>query len=62
VLHTLPISFSLTRSFWLFLARSTSYEASNYAVFFNLPSPVISSLFERNILVSTLFSNILSLR
>jgi hypothetical protein len=32
VLHTLPISFSLTWSFQLYMAKSTSYEAPQYAV------------------------------
>jgi hypothetical protein len=30
VLHALPISSSLTRSFKLYLAKSTSYEAPHY--------------------------------
>jgi hypothetical protein len=38
VLHALPISSSLAKSFYLCLARSTSYEAPHYAVFSNLPS------------------------
>jgi hypothetical protein len=38
VLHTLPISSSLTRSFWLCLARGTCYEVFHYAGFSNLPS------------------------
>jgi hypothetical protein len=33
VLHALPISFSLTWSFSLFLAKGASYEAPHYAVF-----------------------------
>jgi hypothetical protein len=36
VLHTLSISPSLTWSFWLYLARSTSYEGPHYAIFCNL--------------------------
>jgi hypothetical protein len=43
VLHVLPISFSLTLSFSLYLAKSTSYEA-NYAVFSNLLSLYPSSV------------------
>jgi hypothetical protein len=31
VLHALPISSSLTWSFWLYLAKNTSYEAPHYA-------------------------------
>jgi hypothetical protein len=38
VLHALPISSSLTWSFWLYLAKSTNYEAPHYAVLSNLPS------------------------
>jgi hypothetical protein len=37
VLNSLPISYSLTWSFWLHLVKGTSYEA-HYAVFYNLPS------------------------
>jgi hypothetical protein len=32
MLHALPISSILTSSFWLYLAKSTSYEASHYAI------------------------------
>jgi hypothetical protein len=53
VLHALPISFSLTWSLQLYLAKSTSYEARHYAAF---------SLFGPNILLSTLFPNTFSLR
>jgi hypothetical protein len=38
VLHALPISSSLTWSFYLYLAKSTRHEAPHYAVFSNLPS------------------------
>jgi hypothetical protein len=38
VLRALPILYSLTWSFWLYLARSTSNESPHYAVYFNLPS------------------------
>jgi hypothetical protein len=41
------------------MARSTSYEAPHYSV--SSKSPVTSSLFGPNILLSTLFSNTLSL-
>jgi hypothetical protein len=57
VLHALPISSSSTWSFWLYLGNSTSYEAPRYAVFLQ---PLITSSFCPNILLSTLFSNILS--
>jgi hypothetical protein len=33
VLHALPISSSLTWSFWLYSEKSTSYEAPHYVVF-----------------------------
>jgi hypothetical protein len=36
VLNTLPMSSSLTWSFCLYLAKSTSYKAPNYAVFSDL--------------------------
>jgi hypothetical protein len=52
VLYALLISFTLTRSFQLYLAKSTSYEALHYAI-------VTSSLFDPNILFRTLFSNII---
>jgi hypothetical protein len=42
------------------LAKSTDHEAAHYVFFLHLP--VTSSLLGRNILLSTLFSNILSLR
>jgi hypothetical protein len=35
VLNVLPITSSLTLSFWLYLEESTSYEAPHYAVFSN---------------------------
>jgi hypothetical protein len=54
VLNSLPISSSLTWSFWLYLVKRTSYEAPNYAVFSPISCHVI---FLRYILVSTLFSN-----
>jgi hypothetical protein len=38
VLHSLPISSSLTWSFYLYLEKSKSYEAPHYAVFFNFQS------------------------
>jgi hypothetical protein len=57
MLHVLPISFSLTWSFQLYLSKSTSYEAAHYAVFFDPPS---FHLFRPNILLSTLFSNTLN--
>jgi hypothetical protein len=38
VLHALPISSSLTWSFYLYLEKSTSYEAPHYAVLSNLLS------------------------
>jgi hypothetical protein len=41
------------------LAKSTNYEAAHYAAF--SPPPVTPSLFGPNILLSTLFSNILQL-
>jgi hypothetical protein len=43
-LHALAISFSLTWSFWLYLEKSTSYEAPDYADFSNLPSLHLSSV------------------
>jgi hypothetical protein len=43
VLHTLHISSFLTRSFWLYLAKSMSSEAPRYAVSSNLLSPHPSS-------------------
>jgi hypothetical protein len=43
----------------IILVKCTSYEAPHYAVF--LQPPVTSSLFGSNILLSTLFSNTLSL-
>jgi hypothetical protein len=39
VLHALPISFSLTWSFYLYFEKSTSYEAPHYTGFSNLLSP-----------------------
>jgi hypothetical protein len=51
VLHALPISLSLTSPFKLYLEKSTSYEVPHYAVFSNLLS----------LLLNTLFSNTLSL-
>jgi hypothetical protein len=54
VLHAPPISSS---SFWLYLAKSTSYEHPHYVVFSNLTS----TPFNPNILLSTLFLNTLSL-
>jgi hypothetical protein len=44
MLNALPISSSLTCSFWLYLANNTSYEPPHYAVFSNLPSLHISSV------------------
>jgi hypothetical protein len=44
VLHALPISSFLIRSFWLYLAKSASYEAPHYAVFSNLLSLHLSSV------------------
>jgi hypothetical protein len=38
LLHVLPISSSLIWSFWLYLVKSTSYEAPHYAVFSNFVS------------------------
>jgi hypothetical protein len=37
-LHALPISFSSTCSFYLYLVKSTDHEAPRYAVFSTLPS------------------------
>jgi hypothetical protein len=51
VLHALSSSSSLTWSFWLYLAKSTSYEALHYAVLSNLLSLY---LFGPNIPLSTL--------
>jgi hypothetical protein len=50
-----PISSPLTSSFYLYLAKSASYEAPHCAVFSNL-CHFISSLFGSNILLSILFS------
>jgi hypothetical protein len=58
MLHALQSSSSLTWSFWLYLAKSTSYEAPRYAVF--LQSPIMSSFFNLYILLSTLFPNTLT--
>jgi hypothetical protein len=44
MLHALPISSSLTWSFWLYLAKSTNYEVPHYAVFSNLLSLHLSSV------------------
>jgi hypothetical protein len=44
MLHALPISFSFTLSFYLYLARSTTYEVLHYVVFISLPSPHLSSI------------------
>jgi hypothetical protein len=44
VLHALPISFSFTFSFKLYLEKSASYEAPHYAFFFNLLSLYLSSV------------------
>jgi hypothetical protein len=38
VQHALPFTSFLTRSLWLYVERSTSYEAPHYAVFSNLLS------------------------
>jgi hypothetical protein len=59
MLYIMPISCSLTWSFSLYLMKRTSYEAPHYAVL--LQPPVTSSLFGPSILLSTLFSNTLSL-
>jgi hypothetical protein len=64
VLHALPISSSLILSFWLYLEKSTSYEAPHYAVFSNLLSllrldwwsNIMHSLIE---CVTTLYSSLL---
>jgi hypothetical protein len=40
----LPVSFSLTSSFQLYLAKSTSYEATHYVVFSNVLSLRLSSV------------------
>jgi hypothetical protein len=58
VLHALPISFFLIWSTKSYLVRSTDHEAPQYAVF---STPIASSLLGPNILLSTLFSNTLSL-
>jgi hypothetical protein len=44
VLHALPTSSYLTWSFWLYLEKSTSYEAPHCAVFSNLLSLHLSSV------------------
>jgi hypothetical protein len=49
----------LTSSFWLYLVKSTSYEA--LVVHFFLQHSIISSLFGPNILLNTLFSGTLCL-
>jgi hypothetical protein len=44
VLYAPPILSSLTWSFYLYLAKSTSYEAPHYEVFFSLPSLHLSTV------------------
>jgi hypothetical protein len=44
MLHALPISYSLTSSFQLYLARSTSYEAPHCKAFYKLLSLHLSSV------------------
>jgi hypothetical protein len=44
VLYVLPIASSLPWSFWLYLAKSTSYEAPHYAVLSKLLSLHLSSV------------------
>jgi hypothetical protein len=44
VLHALPISYSLTWSFWLYLMKNTSYGAPHYTVYSNLSSLHLSSV------------------
>jgi hypothetical protein len=45
VLHSLPIASSLICSFWLYLEKSTSYEASHYDLYRVLGFNVYKSLF-----------------
>jgi hypothetical protein len=54
-IHALPVSSSLTLSFWLYLAKSTSYEAPHYAVSSDILLFHLSSV--QNTLLSTLFLN-----
>jgi hypothetical protein len=44
VLHALPISSYLTWSLWLFLEKSTRYEAPPHAVFSNLRQFIIQTI------------------
>ena len=59
VLHALPISFFLILSPEQYWVRSTVHSAPHYVV---SSTPVTSTLLGPNILISTLFSNTLSLR
>jgi hypothetical protein len=56
VLHVLPIAFSLTLSFELYLAESISYKVPHYTV---SPTSCISFLLGQNMLFFTLISNTL---
>ena len=60
LLHTLPISFFLIWTSEWYLVRSTEHKAHCYVAFSTPLSP--QPFFDPNILPSTLFSNILSLR